>query len=176
MSRTTDTKSNQSSKKSENTSDELSRTEELVARFNMAQKSFLEAEEYMDYYWSLDDLKFEVTHPRNKLVYPLIPVGTWSPMTEEFTWAFAVPHFPDGAKFAAARLKGLGKKYDHPEYDNDHFDLSHMDLDNLLACAHDYLETKLVFKEKNMTPWLFFALAPPKKEAISTKSDAADPI
>ena len=154
----------------------MSSAEELVARFNEAQSTFLEAQEYMDYYWSLDDLKFEVTHPRSKLVYPLIPVGTWSPMTEQFTWAFAVSRFPDGAKFAAARLKGIGKKYNHPEYDTDHFDLSHMDLDNLLAFTLDFLKTEVVFKEKNMNPWLFFALSTPKKEQISAKNDAEEII
>ena len=144
-------------------------SEQLIARFNKAQSVFLESQEYMDYYWSLDDLSFEVTRPGNKLVYPLIPVGTWSPMTEQFTWAYAVPHFPDDAKSAAMRLKGIGERYGHPEYDNDQFDISHMELDSLLALAHDHLDTEVVFKEKGMHPWLFFALGEPKKEKISSK-------
>ncbi|MBN2530481.1 MAG: hypothetical protein JXR76_29110 [Deltaproteobacteria bacterium] len=138
--------------------------ETLVAQFHQAQSSFLESQEYMDYYWTLDELTFEVERPRSKLVYPLIPVGTWSPMTEVFTWAFAVSHFPEQARFAAGALKGIGKRFMHLEYDASKFELSHMELDDLLAMARYQLQAEIVFKEKAMMPWLFFALLNPSKK------------
>ncbi|MBN2716575.1 MAG: hypothetical protein JXX14_12030 [Deltaproteobacteria bacterium] len=146
----------------------------LVARFNKAQSAFLESQEYMDYYWSLDTLSFEVEMPRFRLVYPLVPVGTWSGITGRFTWGFAVSHFPLCAQNAAACLRDLGQKYGHPQYDSDYFDLPHVDLDDLLALVHDHLKTEVVFKEKGMEPWLFFALGRPEKRPLPVERQQND--
>jgi hypothetical protein len=140
---------------------EISEIDSILARFHNAQTAFLEAQEYMDYYWSVDDLIFEIEHPKHKLVYPMIPIGTWSPDTEQFTWGFAVPQFPESAREAASVLKGLGEKFNRKEYDRDKFDLPHMELDDVLAIAGHHLNSTVVFKEKNMTHWLFFALFEP---------------
>lgn len=140
---------------------DISDIDSIVARFHHAQSEFLEAQEYMDYYWSVDDLIFEIEHPRHKLVYPMIPIGTWSPETEQFTWAFAVSQFPECARDAASVLKGLGAKFQRAEYDHDSFDLPHMELDDVLAIAGHHLNSTVIFKEKNMKHWLFFALFVP---------------
>lgn len=131
----------------------------LVQKFNNDQVRFLEEQEYQDYYWSLDSLQFEVENEaHDKQVFPLIPIGTWSPHSEEFTWAWAHPKFPAASKNAALSLKILEKQFANPVFGQMSFDCPHVNLDEILAMAHHHFGGKVVFKEKNMEPWLFLAV------------------
>ncbi|MBN2342467.1 MAG: hypothetical protein JXX29_00975 [Deltaproteobacteria bacterium] len=136
----------------------------IIEQFYQDQADFLADNEYLDYAWSLDSLQFEISNEIANSVYAFVPVGTWSPQTEQFRWAWSIETFPKTAQETAAVLKQMQNVYNVPQFTQQQFDCPHMELDELLAAVHHHLNSKIIFKEKNMEPWLFFALTLPQKQ------------
>ncbi|WP_431260694.1 DUF6882 domain-containing protein [Roseateles chitinivorans] len=110
--------------------------------------------------WLIDEdlATLSMTGAGRAATFPLIPIGTYLPESESFCWAWANDAFPDASRANASRIKAMGDRTGYGIFERAQFRARGTDLDELCALALLALEGTAVFKQKNDSPWVFYAV------------------